>query len=150
MLSRYVTAPDPQQDPTEPESGTSDDLLTAGMNSRAARQPSPWPRFTPAGHQDFLVEHTVRLAEDPLLAVRTCAAEAVSTLIGIAADTALNAADRLLDHPNAAIHNATTTQRLLTQALLQSPDRFAPHLKRALDVRALRRNSQVKPGPLPT
>ncbi|WP_371644598.1 hypothetical protein [Streptomyces mirabilis] len=138
VLSRYVTAPDPQQDPTESGNGTSDDLLTAGMNSTRGQAALTLAALHPhAGHQDFLVEHTARLAEDPLLAVRTCAAEAVSTLIGTAADIALNAADRLLDHPNAAIHNATTTQRLLTQALPQSPDRFAPHLKRALDAQGI-------------
>ena len=56
----------------------------------------------------------------------------MSTLIDQAPDTALNACDRLFSHPSADVHNATTSQRLLINALSHAPDRFAPHLKRAL------------------
>jgi hypothetical protein len=48
-------------------------------------------------HQQFFTERIVCLADDPLLAVRVCAARAVSTLIDHARDTALDAADRLLN-----------------------------------------------------
>ncbi|WP_327434802.1 hypothetical protein [Streptomyces sp. NBC_01236] len=80
----------------------------------------------------FLTAHVLRLADDPLLAVRVCAAEAVEALLDHAPDSALDAADRLLAHPDANIHNAITTQRLLIKALTRAPARFAPHLKRAL------------------
>lgn len=137
LLSRYATDSDPQRDPAKSDNGTSDDLLTAGMNSirgQAALALAALLRHQ-GRYQSFLTEHAVRLAEDSLVAVRVCAAEAVRALMDQTADLALNAADRLLAHPNVAIHSASTTQRLLIKALSHASDRFAPHLKRALSAK---------------
>ncbi|MBJ7903810.1 hypothetical protein IF655_10920 [Streptomyces sp. DSM 110735] len=133
ILSRYAADSDPDHDPTETGSEVGD-LLTAGMNSKRGRA-----AITLAAlfrhqdqHRQFLIEHTGRLADDRLLAVRVCAAQAVSSLIDHAPDNGLDTADRLFSHPSADVHNATTSQRLLINALSHAPDRFAPHLKRAL------------------
>ncbi|MGW1886874.1 hypothetical protein [Streptomyces sp. NPDC001970] len=135
LLNAYTADPDPAGDIREAdEEGARQDLLTAGMNSTRGQTALALATVLFHGnqHTSSLIPLVQRMADDPVLAVRTCAAEAVMALIRHAQDTALDAAERLFSHPDPNIYNAQTTQRLLTYALLRSPDRFANHLARAL------------------
>jgi hypothetical protein len=73
-----------------------------------------------------------RLANDPVLAVRVCAAEAVLALMNQDPQKALDVAEQLLKHQDANVYNAPTSRQLLIHALVRAASRFASHLKRAL------------------
>ncbi|MFJ2023762.1 hypothetical protein ACIODW_08110 [Streptomyces sp. NPDC087897] len=73
-----------------------------------------------------------RLAVDPVMAVRACAAEAVAALLRHAPETALDLAEGLFTDVSVDIHEARTTHWLLTWAMIRDTRRFAPELLRAL------------------
>ncbi|MEU0527864.1 hypothetical protein [Streptomyces niveus] len=73
-----------------------------------------------------------RLAQDLIMAVRACAAEAVTALMHHAPEAALELTDALFTGVPVDSHEARTSHILLTQALLRDTERFAPELNRAL------------------
>lgn len=111
------------------------DLLTAGMNStrgEAALAVGALLRAADTAAQELL-PLLGRLVVDPVVSVRVCAAEAVVALLRHAPETALDLAESLFADAPVAIHEASTTHRLLTLALIRDTERFAPELLRALD-----------------
>ncbi|WP_324794961.1 hypothetical protein SJX93_18735 [Streptomyces cyaneofuscatus] len=111
------------------------DLLTAGINStrgEAALAVGALLRAADAAPQGLL-PLLGRLAVDPVMSVRVCAAEAVVALLRHAPETALDLAEDLFTDAPVDIHEALTTHRLLTWVLIRDTRRFAPELLRALD-----------------
>lgn len=136
VLTSYATAFQPERDTREPDDeGTRTDLLTAGLNSTRGQAALTCAAllFHDAHHVPELRPLILRLATDPTLAVRVCAAEAVRALMNHDPQTALDTADQLMTHQDRNVHNAHTTERLLIHALARDPSRFAPHLRDALD-----------------
>jgi hypothetical protein len=84
------------------------------------------------GHADRLLPVVGRLATDPSPAVRNWAAVATLCLLAEHEDTALQLAEKIFDRTEADLADADYTGRLLTEALLRQPERFAGHLQRAL------------------
>lgn len=109
------------------------DLLTAGLNSTrgAAAGAVAHLLFTNPERADQLIPTVAALATDSILAVRTWAAEAVTALLNADPQTAQDIAADLFDAP-VDIFDANSTCRLLQYALIRQPDRFTPHLHRAL------------------
>lgn len=135
LLDSYTTHPDPASDIREADQeGARQDLLTAGMNSVRGQTALAVAAVIFSGGQDTRVLDPLvhRLADDEVVSVRVCAADAVIALIRHTPETALEMAEQLFDHPDPNIYNALTTQRLLLHGLTHSPDRFARHLERAL------------------
>lgn len=139
LLERYAQASDPEQEWACTDSGSGEpydggDLYTAGINSTRGEAALAVATALFAGpvHVDRLLPLVENLAVDRSLAVRTCAAEAVVALLNHDSDRALDTAERLFDAP-VDIHDAPTSERLLTHSLLRAPERFAPHLKRVLE-----------------
>ncbi|MDQ3273687.1 MAG: NB-ARC domain-containing protein [Actinomycetota bacterium] len=110
------------------------DLLTAGLNctrGAAAKtvahllfaDPEYALRFTPT---------VTALAADPILAVRTWAAEAVVALMNSRPEIALGIANDLFGDAPVDVFDSVTACRLMRVALLRDPEMFAPHLRRAL------------------
>ncbi|MGW9447455.1 hypothetical protein [Streptomyces sp. NPDC055632] len=135
LLTSYATASSPERDTRDLDGeGTRTDLLTAGLNAARGQAAITCATllFRDARHLSELSPLTLRLATDPVLAVRVCAAEAVRALMNHDPQTALDAADQLMTHQDLNVHNAHTTQRLLIGALARDPSRFAPHLDAAL------------------
>jgi hypothetical protein len=110
------------------------DLLTAGLNSTRGAAARAIARVLSAGpkHGARLAPTIAKLATDPVLAVRTWAADAVSVLMYHQRDTALEIANDLFDEAPLDLFDSPTVSRLLTFALLREPDTFTPHLLRAL------------------
>ncbi|WP_253194481.1 hypothetical protein [Streptomyces sp. MP131-18] len=134
-LDSYTTDPHPEHDIRDPDAeGTRTDLLTAGMNATRGQVALTVAAllFHDSRHLHMLTPLVTRLANDPVLAVRTCAAEAVLALLNHDPQTALDIAEQLLTHQDTNVHNAPTTQQLLIHALVRDRSRFAPHLNRAL------------------
>jgi hypothetical protein len=134
-LGGYTTDLGPEHDIRDPDAdGTRTDLLTAGMNAtrgQAALTVAALP-FHDSQHLHVLTPLITRLANDPVLAVRVCAAEAVLALMKHDPQAALDVADQLLTYQDTNVHNAPTTQQLLIHALVRNPSRFAPYLGRRL------------------
>ncbi|WP_316745461.1 hypothetical protein [Streptomyces sp. MK7] len=133
VLDSYTTDPDPDHDIHEAD-GTRTDLLTAGMNATRGQAALTVAAllFHGSEHLSVLTPLVTRLANDRVLAVRVCAADAVLALMRHDPQTALDTAERLLDHHDVNVHNASTTHRLLINALIREPSRFSAHLARAL------------------
>ncbi|MET8037769.1 hypothetical protein [Streptomyces sp. NPDC005345] len=133
VLDSYTSNPDPEHDIRDAD-GTRTDLLTAGMNATRGQSALTVAAllFHGSEHLTMLTPLVTRLANDPVLAVRVCAAEAVLALMKHDPQNALDTAERLLDHHDANIYSASTTQRLLINALIRDPSRFSVHLARAL------------------
>ncbi|PWU61871.1 hypothetical protein DLE60_03495 [Micromonospora globispora] len=110
------------------------DLLTAGLNSTrgAAARTIARLLFASPEHADRLIPTIAKLATDPVLAVRTWAAEAVGALMNHQRETAVKIANDLLDEAPLDLFDSVTVNRLLTYALLREPETFTPHLLRAL------------------
>ncbi|MFE1331039.1 hypothetical protein [Streptomyces microflavus] len=111
------------------------DLLTAGINStrgEAALAIGALLRAADTAAQELL-PLLGSLAVDPVMSVRVCAAEAVVALLRHDPETALDLAESLFTDAPVDIHEARTTHRLLTWALIRDAQRFAPELLRALD-----------------
>ncbi|MFE1318349.1 hypothetical protein [Kitasatospora phosalacinea] len=111
-----------------------DRVLTAGLNSNRGQTALAVAAFLLHSDQHLptLATLTEQLANDPSVAVRSCAADAVRALITRDTPRALNAADQLFAATDEAIYSATTAQHLLIAALYKDPARFAPTLARAL------------------
>ncbi|WP_455356942.1 hypothetical protein [Streptomyces sp. SYSU K217416] len=134
-LDSYTTDPHPEQDIRDADAeGTRADLLTAGMNATRGQAALTVAAllFHGSQHLHVLTPLVTRLANDHVLAVRVCAAEAVLALMNHDPQTALDTAEQLLNHQDANVYNASTTQRLLISTLVREPLRFAAHLARAL------------------
>jgi hypothetical protein len=110
------------------------DLLSAGMNCTrgAAAHAVAALLFAQRDLADQLAPTVAALASDPILAVRTQAAEAVGALLNVAPLRAGDIAADLFD-ASVDIFDASTCCRLLEHMLDREPDRFAPHLARALE-----------------
>ncbi|MEU6845482.1 hypothetical protein ABZ930_26740 [Streptomyces sp. NPDC046716] len=133
VLDSYTTDADPAQD-TDAAADNGAELLTAGMNVTRGQAALTVAALLFHDNQQLQELTTLvnRLANDQMLAVRACAAEAVLALMNHDQQTALDTAEILLDHQDVNVHNAPTTQRLLISALIRDPARFASHLARAL------------------
>ncbi|MGW0858143.1 hypothetical protein [Streptomyces sp. NPDC002690] len=131
----YTTDLCPERDIRDLDAeGVRTDLLTAGVNSirgQAALTVAAM-LFHDSQHRRVLTPLVTRLANDPALAVRVCAAEAVLALMKHDPQAALDVADQLLTHQDVNVHNAPTTQKLLIHSLVRYSVRFTPHLCNAL------------------
>ncbi|MEU7779116.1 hypothetical protein [Micromonospora parva] len=110
------------------------DLLMAGLNSTRGTAARTMARllFAIPEHADRFTPTIAQLATDPVLAVRTQAAEAVGALMNCRRETALKIACDLFDASPLDLYDSVTVSRLLTYALLRDPATFTPHLLRAL------------------
>ena len=88
--------------------------------------------FATADHVDALTPVIEALALDDVIAVRVCAAEAVTALGNHSRDNALELAERMFENAIGVL-DARTSERLLTIAVVRAPDRFGPTLAEALD-----------------
>jgi hypothetical protein len=134
-LDSYTTDPHPEQDIRDADAeGTRTDLLTAGMNATRGQAALTVAAllFHGSEHLHALTPLVTRLANDPVLAVRVCAAQAALALMHHDPQIALDTTEQLLNHQDTNVYNATTTQRLLINTLVREPSRFAAHLARAL------------------
>ncbi|MEV0036407.1 hypothetical protein [Streptomyces sp. NPDC050804] len=139
LLESYVRDPHPAFESALTDAGSGQyyydgDLLTAGMNStrgEAALAIGSLLRATDTAVRDLLPMLS-RLAHDPIMAVRACAAEAVTALMRHAPGAALDLAEVLFTDAPVDIHGAQTVHTLLTWSLLHDTERFAPELTRAL------------------
>lgn len=115
-------------------SNVPDRVLTAGLNSNRGQTALAVAALLLHSDQYLptLATLTDQLANDPSIAVRSCAADAVRALMTRDMPRALNAADQLFAAADEAIYSATTAQHLLIAALYKDPARFAPTLARAL------------------
>jgi hypothetical protein len=110
------------------------DLTRAGLNSTrgAAARAIADVLFAGPQHVDLLIEPLTTLTTDPILAVRSWAAEAVRALMNHRPQLALARADTLLTESEIQLLGTPTVMSLLTSALISRPRQFAPHLLRAL------------------
>ncbi|WP_431924208.1 hypothetical protein [Micromonospora wenchangensis] len=110
------------------------DLSMAGLNATRGAAARAIARILFAGpeHADRLTPTITRLATDPVLAVRTMAADAVGALMNHRRDTALRIANSLFAEVPLDLFESRTVCELLTFALLRDPDTFTPHLLRTL------------------
>ncbi|MFI5616193.1 hypothetical protein [Streptomyces sp. NPDC051567] len=140
LLHSCVDDPDPSSESARTDSGSGGqyydgDLLTAGMNSTRGEAALAIGALLRAADAPVraLLPLIDRLVQDPIMAVRVCAAEPVTALIHHAPEDALDLAERLFTAAPVDIHDAQTTHTLLTWALLHDTERFAPELIRALE-----------------
>jgi len=131
------TDPDRETARTEASSGGyyyGGDLLSAGLNSTrgAAARAIASRLFAGTAALDELIPIVQALASDPILAVRTHAAEAVRALINSRCDVALDLAESLMTGVDIDLFSTPTAAQLLAASLLRQPARFAPHLERVL------------------
>lgn len=110
------------------------DLSMAGLNSTRGAAARAIARILFAGseHADRLTPTITTLATDPVLAVRTMAADAVGALMNHHRESALRIANSLFAEAPLDLFEARTVCQLLTFALLRDPDTFTPHLVRTL------------------
>ncbi|MFH8992920.1 NACHT domain-containing protein [Streptomyces sp. NPDC017940] len=114
--------------------GYGGDLLTAGMNStrgEAALAIASLLETSDAACQDLL-PMLDRLTHDPIMAVRACAAKAVTALMRHAPEAALDLTEVLFKDVPVDVHEDRAIHTLLTWALILDTERFAPELTRAL------------------
>ncbi|MFJ5534932.1 hypothetical protein [Streptomyces sp. NPDC093261] len=134
-LDSYTTDSDPEHDSEDLDAeGARTDLLTAGMNTARGQAALTIAAllFHDSQRLHVLTPLVTRLANDPVLAVRVCAAQAVLALMNHDPQNALEVAEQLLNHQDANVYNALTTQQLLIQALVRDSSRFTATLNRAL------------------
>ncbi|WP_405188213.1 hypothetical protein [Streptomyces anulatus] len=137
LLAGCADDPDPAVETSGADPGPAlygGDLLTAGLNSargQAALTIGALLRASDTPAQG-LIPLLGRLAVDPVMAVRACAADAVAALLRHAPEAALDLAEGLFTDVRVNIHEARTTHRLLTWVLIRDTRRFAPELLRAL------------------
>lgn len=111
------------------------DLTMAGLNCTRGEAARALARVLNGLPQlaDQLMPTLIRLALDPILAVRTMAADAVHVLMNTQREIALELAYGLFDGLPVDVFNARSTRLLLRGSLLRQPERFAPFLHQALD-----------------
>ncbi len=139
LLEHYSQDSDPEREAarTASQSGQwyyNGDLHMAGMNCTrgAVAEAIGQVLFARPEFGDRLLPTVARLANDPIMAVRTQTTEAVLALFNTHIDEALNLADQLLSEPKIDIFDSHPATRLLTYATLRDPQRFAGYLARAL------------------
>ncbi|GHB06133.1 hypothetical protein ACIQRS_30065 [Streptomyces termitum] len=140
LLAHYADDPHPASEAARTSSGPGKyhyggDLLMAGINStrgEAAIAIGALLRLPGTPVEPFLPA-LGRLVCDPVMAVRVCAAEPVTFLLGRAPETALDLAELLFTGTPVDVHETRTVHRLLTWSLIHETARFAPELLRALD-----------------
>ena len=109
------------------------DLLHEGLNSTRGQAALAAARIL-FGTDEFTdtLRSTVRaLATDPILAVRTCAAEAVMAMLNRDPAFGLDLGEQLFDGPIEVL-DARRIERLLTYLIRRAPERFASTLARGL------------------
>jgi hypothetical protein len=138
LICAYAGDPDPDHEAVRTEAASGQfyyggDLYHAGINSTRgeAALAAASVLFASAEHVDRLLPVIDRLATDPILAVRVCAAEGAVALLNHAPKAALEIAQRLFDAP-ADVLDAHTSERLLVYAIIRAPERFTSTLERAL------------------
>lgn len=138
LLATYSQAEDPTHDEAL-VSGSSPalyggDLFNAGLNSTRGACAVAVAEITSASGDliKLLLPIITRLAVDPILAVRTRAAQAVIALAQHRPEDALDLAASLFDC-DIQVLDAPSTEELLMQALTYAPERFTPVLQRMLD-----------------
>ena len=139
LLAKYSMSSHPDREWARTEAGSGGpyyggELFNAGMNCTrgGAALATASVLFKGADHLTALLPVVERLAADEIMAVRTCAAEAVVALLNHDSDKALDLAEKLLDGP-IDLFDARTTERLLTYCILRAPERFSTHLQRAIE-----------------
>lgn len=138
LLAKYSQAEDPTQD--EPRAAGTDsalyggDLFNAGLNStRGACAVAVAEIISVDGElTDLLLPVVTRLAADPVLAVRTRAAEAVIALARHRPEAALDCAMSLFDC-DIEVLDAPSSEELLMQSVSYAPERFTPVMQRMLN-----------------
>jgi len=140
LLEECATDEEPDHEAARTPAGSGQfyyggDLLTAGLNSTrgAAAKTVAHLLFADPEHAQRLTPTVTALAADPILAVRTWAAEAVVALMNSRPEIALGIGGDLFGDAPLDVFDSVTACRLLRVALLRDPERFAPHLRRALD-----------------
>lgn len=140
LIEECATDDDPNFESARTPAGSgqpyySGDLFTAGLNSTrgAAGRTLAHLLFAGPEHADRLTPTIAALATDPILAVRTCAAEAARALMNHRPEVALAIANDLFTDAPVDVFDSVITPRLLRVALFREPEAFAPHLRRALD-----------------
>ncbi len=138
LICTYADDLDPDHEAARTEASSGQlyyggDLYHAGINSTRgeAALAAALVLFASAEHVDRLLPVIDRLATDPILAVRVCAAEGAVALLNHAPKAALEIAQRLFDAPIGVL-DARTSERLLVYAIVRAPERFASTLDRAL------------------
>jgi hypothetical protein len=138
LIEKYAADLDPDHESARTEASSGQpyyggDLLTAGLNSTRgqAALAAASLLFASGDYLDQLTPVVESLAVDQILAVRVCAADAVTGLLNHAPGRALAAAERLLD-TSIDVYDARTVEHLLVYVVLRSSDRFGPALRRAL------------------
>ena len=138
LLGAYAHDPDPEREEARTAASTGEplfggDLLTAGLNSTRGQVAlsAASVLFATADHVQALTPVVETLAQDDVIAVRVCAAEAITALGNHAPDHALDLTERTFDNAMDVLE-ARTGERLLNIAVLRNPDRFAPTLAEAL------------------
>ena len=138
LLTAYADDPDPEREEARTEAFTGDnlyggDFLTAGRKSTRGQVALSAARllFRSADHVDALIPTVEALTQDDTLAVRVCAANALTALLNHAAPEALDLAERMFN-TDIAVLDADTSENLLAHAVLRDPDRFARTLAEAI------------------
>ena len=111
------------------------DLASAGLNSTrgSAARAIADVLYRHPEHTERLLPQISSLAADPILAIRTQAANAVRVLISRGVESAYGLADILLTGFENDLLSAIDVMAMLSAALHREPERFAPYLMRALD-----------------
>jgi hypothetical protein len=140
LLRQCAADPDPDREMARVSAGPGKfffrgDLTRAGAASTrgAAARAIGDVLFAGPRYVDLLIEPLTALTADPILAVRSWAAEAVRALMNHRPELALSLAGTLLDGSEIELLGAPTVMNLLAAALISRPGQFAPHLKRALE-----------------
>jgi len=140
LLRKCAADLDPEREFARTASGPGElyfggNLLSAGLNSTrgSAAQAIADVLFRSRERADEFSESLAALAADPILAVRTRAAEALRALMNHRSDLALDLAETLLTRADVDLFAARTITALLISGLVRRPEKFAPHLQRALD-----------------
>lgn len=135
LLEECATDRDPDHEAARTQAGSDEeDLLAAGLNSTRGGAAFAATKLLYASPTDAdrLATLVSELAQDPLLAVKVWAANAITALLNHDSYTALRMAERLFEDERIDIFDTPTTARLLTYSLHREPRIFAPHLRRAL------------------
>lgn len=137
LVENYSRADDPNREFARPDGSGQflygGDLYNAGFSSTRGSAALATAAILRRGdcHLGSLLQTVVRLANDPILAVRTCAADAVIALSRCDLEASMDIAEELFNSA-ADVLDARSTQELLLVVMLHDPGRFGRHLDRAL------------------
>lgn len=140
LLEHFATDVNPDHERSRPAADQgllfdSHELQTQGMNCvrGITAETIADVLFSQPHHADRLLPTIAALAHDPNIAVRTQTTIPLTALLNTHPDVALDHAQRLFDEPDIDIYASEPAMRLLTYAVLRAPNRFAPHLTRAIN-----------------